>query len=301
MSARLARPTFTTRTGESPPSLPSACDKIVTQMLLRGRDWYRSLRPMKSRHYILATVVAAIGAMPGALHAQTITQWNFNNSTTTPSTGTGILSLVGGVTSTFNTGSPEDTGSPNEALQTTAYPASTAGSGTAGVEYAVSTVGFAGSIQISLDFRQSGTASRFFQLELSTDGSTFSAPTTGIGAFGTVNSPNTATSFSNGGLYSDNAGTGSQTFVEGISYTLPAGSPYANNANFAFEFVSVFDPSNGTSYTAAGPTSTYATTGNTRFDEVTVGQVPEPSAAVAALAGIFGLAICTRRRTAKKD
>ena len=244
----------------------------------------------------LLVLTAAVLAIPCALDAQVITQWNFNDSTTSPSTGTGMLTLLGGVTSTFGTGSPDDSATPNEALQTTTYPAASTGSGTAGVEFAVSTVGMNGTIQISLDLRQSGTASRYLQLQVSTNGTTFAAPSTGTGAVnGPINSPNSMTSFSNTGLYSNNSGTGSQTFVENILYTIPANSVYANDANFAFEFVSVFDPTNGTSYTASSSSSTYATTGNIRFDEVTVA-VPEPSTWTMLAAGAAGLLAFVMRR-----
>lgn len=52
-------------------------------------------------------VILGLTLLPSNALAQTpITEWNFNASNTTPSTGSGTASLVGGVTSPpFNSGS----------------------------------------------------------------------------------------------------------------------------------------------------------------------------------------------------
>ena len=246
-----------------------------------------------------------LAALPGAAHAQTITAWNFNstapdaNTSTgvlTPSTGSGSLSLAGGTTSTFSSGSPADPG-----LNVTTFPAQSAGSGAAGVQFNVSTAGYAGALQISLDFRQSGTASRYFQLQLSTNGTTFANATGGTGAVGTqTTNTNTLTSFDNNGLYTNNAGGGTQNFVTGITYTLSPGSAFANDATFAFRWVAVFDPASAApgSYISsnAGTAAAYSTAGTARFDDVSVAQVPEPSTyALLCLAGA-GLSLVVRRR-----
>ncbi len=244
---------------------------------------------------LLTATILAVGVHTAS--AQVITQWNFNSTTndattstgvTTPSTGAGLLTLVGGTTSTFSAGSPGDPNTTdNSGLQTTAYPAPNTGSGTAGVQFAVNTTGFGSGFQISLDFRQSGTQSRAFQLQLSTDGVTFANAS---GGTGTVNGPlnsNVNTSFNGAGLFINDAGT-NQTFVQGIRYTLPAGNIYGNDANFAFRWVSVFDPTAG-AYVASNPTATYAAGGTARFDLVTVA-VPEPATS-ALIAGSFGLLI----------
>lgn len=263
---------------------------------------------MKKTLSLLAFSAVVLVVSPRAGQAQTLAQWNFNsvtNDATTstgslnPSTGTGTLTLVGGTTSTFSAGSPGDPNTTdNSGLQTTGYPAQGTGSGTAGVQFAVSTAGLTGAIQLSLDFRQSGTQSRAFQLQLSTNGTIFTNASGGTATVaGPVNS-NANTSFNSAGLYLNDAGT-SQTFVQGITYTLPAGSAYANDPNFAFRWVSVFDPAAGT-YVASNPANTYAATGTARFDLVTVAAaVPEPSTYVWVGAAGLGLVAFARRRPAR--
>jgi hypothetical protein len=263
---------------------------------------------MNTKQLIAAALLCA--ATTTVVEAQsTLAQWNFNSttpdaSTTTgvlsPSTGTGAITLVGGVTSTFAAGSPGDTSSPtdNSALNLTAWQKQSTGSGLSGLQVATSTLGFQ-EITISLDFRQSGTVSRDFQLQVSSDGVNFYNISGGVASFGAVNN-NTGTSFTSAGLFSNNPGSGSQTFVQSISYTLALGDACENDPNFAFRWVAVFDPSIGTGYLAAnkGTTTDYGTSGTGRFDNVSVtgveiAPVPEPTAF--ALAGL-GLAILAVRR-----
>ena len=91
--------------------------------------------------------------------------------------------------------------------------------------------------------------------------------------------------------------------MTGITYTLPSGSAFANDANFAFRWVAAFDAS-GTapgSYISSntGTAAAYSTTGTARFDDVSIGQVPEPSTyALLGLAGA-GLFLVVRRRTVR--
>jgi hypothetical protein len=258
------------------------------------------------------TLVALAGFAISA-NAQLITRWNFNSTTpdaavgtgtTTPSTGTGPISLGGGATSTFATGSPGDTGggSDNSGLNLTAWAAQATGNLTRGLQFATSTAGYS-DIVVSLDFRNSATVSRFFQLQVSTDGTTFNNVSGGTTSFGAVNS-NTGTSFSTGGLYINTTASGSQTFVQSISYTFPSGSAVENNPNAAFRWLATFDPSAGGNYVSsfAGTTSAYSPNGTGRFDMVSISgtAVPEPSEyAAMAGAGLVGFAIW-RRRMARK-
>jgi hypothetical protein len=105
-------------------------------------------------------------------------------------------------------------------------------------------------------------------------------------------------------------------FVDDISFTLPTGLGYENNANFAFAIVGAFDPAYGGSSGTNGYKSSYAGTdstdavngynrslaigGSMRLDLVTVSSVavvPEPSAIALAGIGIgFGLWKFGRRR-----
>ena len=75
----------------------------------------------------------------------TIALWDFNSvvndglastGTTNPATGTGTISLIGGVTSpSFNAGEPSDpNGTDNSGWQTTTYPALTTANKTAGIQ-----------------------------------------------------------------------------------------------------------------------------------------------------------------------
>ena len=249
---------------------------------------------MKFRTLIAAVVFSAIAIT--VVDAQTtISLWNFNSAppdgvpgtgTTSPAVGSGSLSVIGGASSSFAAGSPGDpannAGGDNSGLNLASWAAQGTGSGTRGLQVASSTEGF-WNITISLDFRQSATASRYFQLQVSSDGTTFDNASGGTASFGTVNN-NAGTSFTSGGLYANNTVSGSsQTFVQSIRYTLPSGSVFENNPLFAFRWVAIFDPANGTSYTAAAAGSSYGTTGTGRFDEVGIAgssivAVPEPSA-----------------------
>jgi len=259
---------------------------------------------MKFAKRFAAVVAAAglVGVVSSSSSAGVITQWTFNSiapdaststGTTSPSTGSGTLALIGSTTSTFAGGSPGDTSSStdNSGLNVAGFPAVGANNGTAGIQVNVSTFGQAGPVQISFDLRQSATASRYFQLQASSDGTSFSNVSGGTASVGAV-SNNTGTSFSNTGLYSNTTNTTTQNFVQGITYTFPAGSVYENDPNFAFRFVSVFDPANNTSYT--GSNGTYGTSGTARFDLVTV--APEPTSAC--LLGVGGLLLLGRRRRA---
>jgi hypothetical protein len=101
-------------------------------------------------------------------------------------------------------------------------------------------------------------------------------------------------------------------FVDNISFTLPTGQGYENNANFEFAIVGSFDPSysgtsgtNGyvSSFTGLDSTNTVtgynrslASGGSVRFDLVTVSAVPEPTTSVLAASALIGGAVAWRRR-----
>lgn len=171
----------------------------------------------------------------------TITQWNFDASSTAPSTGTGTLTLIGGVTP--NTTNAWVNGNPGtgKAYSTQTYPAQGTASGTAGVQFSASTAGYS-NISVSTDLYGSNTQSKFAQLQYTTDGSTW------------VNA--TATPSTVAGSYST------------VTATIPAAGN--NNANFAIRVVIVFDPANNSTYTPVGGSSSYATGGALRFDNVTI-------------------------------
>ena len=189
-----------------------------------------------------------------------IAQWNFNSvtpdgNTTTgtivPSVGSGTATAIGGVAPSFVGGDATLDPAPvadNSAWTTTTYPASTANNKSAGVQFSASTAGKQ-NVVVSWSQRSSNTGGKYFRLQYSTNNGT---PFSDFPVSVTV-----ATSFT--------------AFTNDLS-TLPGVS---NNSNFVFrivgEFQSTATGSGSAAYVAANsPTSTYASTGTTRFDMVTV-------------------------------
>ncbi|HMP79694.1 MAG TPA: PEP-CTERM sorting domain-containing protein [Pirellulaceae bacterium] len=238
-------------------------------------------------------LVVILLAMPGALSADVITEWTFEGSVLTPSTGAGTASNVGGTSSTFATGNGGGIG-----WNTSTYPAQGNGSGTAGVQFLASTAGYK-NITIDFDHRASGTASRWSQLQYTTDGTNWNA-------------------------FGDNAGGLSphDTFYS-FNFDLSSISGVNNNPNFGIRVVSIFSPLafNQNASLSYGPnaaymranaqavyspnpgsgTGDYGTTGTWRFDNVKISGdqivIPEPSAlAVLGLISLAGLAIRRRGR-----
>jgi hypothetical protein len=279
---------------------PSKRNATVSLSLRTWNKNNKVVSKMKNSKHLIR-IAGLLAASLIASQAQTISLWNFNSlvpdaSTATgiltPSAGSGTVSLIGGVTSTFAAGSlgdPASIGTDNSGLNLTGWAAQGTGSGARGLQVAVSTAGFS-NIRVSLDFRESGTVSRFFQLQASVDGSTFNNVSGGIASFGAVNN-NTNTAFTSAGLFSNTASSGSQAFVESINYTFAPGSTFENNPNFAFRWVAVFAPADGANYISAnaGTTAAYATTGTARFDMVSVTSVPEPSAFALGALGISAM------------
>lgn len=94
----------------------------------------------------------------------TITQWNFDQQNLNPITGSGTAVTVGGVTSSFATGNPN-----LYAWSTTSYPAQSTASGTAGVQFNVSTLGY-NSIVVSWENRNSNTSANRLRLQYTING-----------------------------------------------------------------------------------------------------------------------------------
>lgn len=190
----------------------------------------------------LVLLALALAAAAG-LRADTIALWNFNNtnSPALPNAGAGTLAPLGGITvgnPTLGTGS-SDTETANYAYQTSGYPTTADGDRQAGIEVTASTAGFS-NIQVSFDYRGSGTSSRRLAVLYSVDGTTFSE--------GSVV-----------------AITVAATFTNRITLDL-SGVPAANNNPlFKFRIVSTLD---GGAFAAIS--GTYSANGTGRFDMVTV-------------------------------
>lgn len=224
---------------------------------------------------LISSVVVAIS---GTASAAVVTQWTFNSSnaalTLTPYIGTGTASYVGGTaanTTGISSGWVDDTTAVSPVLNyrwtMTTFPAASAASGTAGAQFAVSTTGFE-NVVISFGLRNSNTASKYAQLQYSTNGTNFTN-------FGDVIE-----------------GTGD--LFTSVSRDLSSLTTTDNNSSFAFRVVSVFAP--GTSaYAASKSTSTYGVGGTYGFDLVTVSGTAIPSPGAVALLGLAGL-VARRRR-----
>ena len=211
-------------------------------------------------HLFLSTLLLVV---VNSLTAQTtITQWNFNSNpadaststgSTIPSIGAGTLTTIGGVAATFSSGSNSG-GSSDPALTdntglglSNSWPAQGTNNKTAGIQFAVSTVGHTG-IMINFDLRHSNTGPKHFTVQYTTD----------------VN----ATTPVWVDFIEDSATIG-DVFVNNRSYNLSSITALNNNANAGFRIVSSFRPSTSI-YAPATTASLYSTTGTWRFDMVTV-------------------------------
>jgi hypothetical protein len=231
---------------------------------------------MKSLSSLLVSSVVV--AISSSASAAVVTQWTFNSSnaalTLTPYIGTGTASYVGGAAANgtgIASGWVDDTTavSPvvNNRWTMTTFPAATAASGTAGAQFAVSTVGYE-NVTLSFGLRNSNTSSKYAQLQYSTNGTDFTN-------FGEVI-------------------TGTGDVWTSVSRDLSSLTTTDNNSAFAFRVVSVFAP--GTSaYAAAKSTSAYGVGGTYGFDLVTVNGTAIPSPGAIALLGFAGL-VARRRR-----
>ena len=245
-------------------------------------------------------------------NADVITGWNFNSvipdatvttGTTAASTGSGTASLIGGTTATFATGAGTIGGTDNSGWNVTSWAAQGTGSGTRGVQFTGSTAGFT-NITLDMDLRMSGTVSRFFQLQATSDGTTYSDVSGGVATGPAVLNNNVAATISSSGLIQIQATSGTQQFAEGFRYSFASNSLFENNANFGFRLVAVFDPVNGSNYISSnvGTPAAYSTAGTFRLDNISISGVPEPtSLALLSVAGFAGLAANYRRRKSKKS
>ena len=198
--------------------------------------------------------------------ADTISQWNFNSAspdanvatgTLSPSVGSGTASAVG-VSGGFVTGDTthDPAGSTDNSAWTTAsYPAATGANKSAGVRFNVSTSGYT-NITINWYQRNSATASRFWRVQYTVDGSIFSD----------------ANSY---GLYKDSVFTNQAA-------NLPNIAGISDNPNFGFRIVSEYEStatgSGAAAFISTTNGGTYNAGGTARFDMMTVSGTLLPGA-----------------------
>lgn len=226
---------------------------------------------------LLATLTLCLSTLP-AMATTTLARWDFNSDdglvntgSLTPSEGAGTLSLTGGTSSLFTSGSPIDpAGFPlDSGWSVGGYPAQGTLSGTAGFEGRVSSVGYQ-QLTLSFDYKTQPSGNKWFLTQATADDG---ISWTDVATFGVA--------------------AADQWFSASfdVSAALPA---VANQPGFGFRVVAVFEP--GTlAYEAAE--AGYNGDFGLVIDRLTVQAtpVPEIQAAWMALAGL-GLVGGLRRR-----
>lgn len=197
-----------------------------------------------------------------SLSAQTFTMWTFEGNVSTPSLGSGTLTNIGGVTSIYGTGSNSPV-----AYTTKNYPLQGTASGTAGVQFQVSTATKTG-IKIGWVQRTSRAASKYVQFQYTVDGANWITPD--------LTPANTAGT-TQGIDYTNDLFISVHKIREGKDFAfrfvdLTGVAGVDNNANFGFRVVSVFAPAT-TQYAPSKEDLVYNNTaGGIRFDDVSVGE-----------------------------
>ncbi|MCA9063920.1 MAG: hypothetical protein KDA96_12700 [Planctomycetaceae bacterium] len=222
----------------------------------------------------LVTIIAADIATAGVIGL-----WNFNSTVPDGLTSTGTLdaavgigtaSLVGTVSGAFSNGaadggSTDPAATDNSGWQTNSYPAQSTGSRTHGLQFLVDTTGFE-SIQLTWDQRNSNTASRYWAVDYSVNGTDW------------ITLPGNFALTSGGAWFNGNLAD------------LSSISAVNDNAAFGVRILSVFEPLTS-DYAATGSGFGYGTGGTARFDMVTIrgnpvgaaATVPEPAGGIAIL------------------
>ena len=232
---------------------------------------------MKTNYNVLKLVAIAFLASTTTWGQTTIAQWNFNGpsatevpggtSNPTVAIGAGTLELVGGANPTsatdFASGAASGGSSdpvlttPNTdfAWGTTNYAPLGTENKQRGIQVNVSTLGFA-DITFTFDQRLSNTANNTYVVQYTTD-RTEGTPTWIDAQTFTFPQGETGT-------------TGGDVWYNLRTVDLGAITALNNNANVGFRVVSAFDPIAGDYISATISPVVYLTTGNSRFDMITV-------------------------------
>jgi hypothetical protein len=293
---------------------------------------------MLSRSLGRAALAAAIGtvALASACNATTITAWTFENNSVAvnnnpaPSTGSGTASSIGmdgtptpnpGVTTDdVLVGKGSDTGANGNAntSQTWRVRAQQSGSngaangwysnaaiGTQGAVFASSTVGY-NSINVGFDWYATTQGEANLQLRYTNDITaanptwtnvpvTLGAQDTGLAAVTNSSSPNTVMgSYLRDNLLTNGSSAG-QDWFPGLTATI-ADPAAANDPNFAFELVNA--STGGDCFSTQG-TGLNNSSGNWRFDNISVNGTLAPEPTSLGLAALAFVGVATRRRAAR--
>ncbi|MDI1260221.1 PEP-CTERM sorting domain-containing protein [Aquabacterium sp.] len=228
----------------------------------------------------LATFLVLNTALVLPIMAAPLAQWSFNSDdglvstgSLTPTIGSGSLALIGGATSFFTSGSPNDpaTFPLDSSLSVGNYPAQGVGSGTTGLEGWVSTLGYA-DVMLSFDFKTQPSGNKWFALQAS---------------------DNSGSSWLDVAVFGVSAADTWFTKTFNVSSLLPSVN---NNLGFGFRLVAAFKP--GTNFyeaSEAGYNGDFGLQSDQLSVQATV--VPEPTSLWMLVGGLLtcGLALTKRR------
>src|SRR6267378_2626159 len=132
---------------------------------------------------VLVFVFVLFCAHSACVYADVIAQWTFNSvppdadnatGTNLPAIGSGTALILGFVTASYSDGGTNDpaSGTDDSGWATTHYPSQGTSNKIAGVQFNVSTLDYS-NIVVRWDQRVTASASKYYRLQYSTDGSTF--------------------------------------------------------------------------------------------------------------------------------
>lgn len=211
-----------------------------------------------------------------------VTHWDFNSlindanaasGTDLPVSGTGAIATVGGSTFSFATGYTgtilpvEANTTDNSGFNVSGWPAQGTGNKTRGIQINANTTGYA-RIGVSFWQRLSNTAPNTWVLQYTLDHTGATTGGTAVWVDTTVFT-----------FVPQATGTGDTWHFRSVSFA--ANNNFNNKPNLAFRLVAAFDPTTGT-FLAARSTSTFSTTGTSRFDLVRVFEAPVDASIAAA-------------------